>query len=528
MKLEVIILAAGQGTRMRSALPKVLHPLAGRPLLTHVLTTACRLSPLRLHVVLGYAAQAVKQAVQESLVQPPLVQHSLSKESLAKQSLAKDPLAKAPLNAPDITWVLQSEQRGTGHAVLQALPGVDDDATVLVLYGDVPLLRPQTLAQLTQHSPALLSAHLDDPAGYGRVLRDPGGQLQGVVEHGDATPAQRAIGEINSGVLACPAALLKDYLPRVGNANAQGEYYLPDVLAMAVAAGHRVSVLRADCAGDVLGINERRQLAEAESRYRARQAQALMSAGVSLADPARIDVRGTLDCGQDVFVDVNCVFEGQVVLGEGVRVGPNCVLRNTCVGAGSTVHAMSHLEDAVLDEACSVGPYARLRPGTRLAAGARIGNFVETKKARIGAGSKVNHLSYVGDATLGRGVNIGAGAITCNYDGLDKHATSLGDRVFVGSNSTLVAPLQVGAGAFVAAGSTVTRAVPAESLGVARARQRNVEGWTAPQQRRNSAAPGEATSDDAFSESTVPESTASESTAPESGAPPRAAPPSDC
>lgn len=507
MKLEVIILAAGRGARMHSALPKVLHPLAGRPLLTHVLTTACRLSPRRLHVVLGYGAQAVKQAVE------------------------------APLSAPEITWVLQSEQRGTGHAVQQALPGVDDDATVLVLYGDVPLLRAQTLAQLVQRSPALLSAHLDDPAGYGRVLRDPGGQLQGVVEHGDATPAQRAVGEINSGVLAFPAALLKDCLPRVGNANAQGEYYLPDVLALAVADGHRVGVLRADCAEDVLGINDRRQLGEAESRYRARWAQALMSAGVSLADPARIDVRGTLDCGRDVFIDVNCVFEGQVVLGEGVRVGPNCVLRNTRVGAGSTVHAMSHLEDAVLDEACSVGPYARLRPGTRLAAGARIGNFVETKKARIGAGSKVNHLSYVGDATLGRGVNIGAGTITCNYDGLDKHATSLGDQAFVGSNSTLVAPLEVGAGAFVAAGSTVTRPVPAGCLGVARAEQRNVEGWTAPPQRRRSAAPGGAAPGDTSPESTASEpgasepgaseSTAPEPGAPEPGAPPRAAPQTD-
>ena len=503
MKLEVIILAAGRGMRMHSALPKVLHPLAGRPLLTHVLATARRLSPRRLHVVLGYGAQAVKQAVEESLVKEP-----------------------------HITWVLQSEQCGTGHAVLQALPGVDDDATVLVLYGDVPLLRTETLARLAQRSPALLSAELDDPSGYGRVLRDPGGQLQGVVEHGDATPAQRAVGEINSGVLAFPAALLKDYLPRVGNANAQGEYYLPDVLALAVAEGRRVSVLRADCPCEVMGINDRKQLGEAESRYRARWAQALMSAGVSLADPARIDVRGTLDCGRDVFIDVNCVFEGQVILGEGVRIGPNCVLRNARVGAGSTVHAMSHLEDAVLDEACSVGPYARLRPGTRLAPGARIGNFVETKKARIGAGSKINHLSYVGDATLGRGVNIGAGTITCNYDGLDKHPTSLGDHAFIGSNSTLVAPLEVAAGAFVAAGSTVTRPVPAGSLGVARAEQRNVEGWTAPKQRRNSAAPGEATSDDAFSESTASESTASESTAsestaPESGAPPRAAPPSD-
>ncbi len=449
MKLEVIILAAGQGTRMRSELPKVLHPLASRPLLAHVLETARTLAPLRMHVVVGHGAEQVKEA----------------------------------LDAPDITWVLQAEQLGTGHAVLQAMPQVDSDSTVLVLYGDVPLLKPETLAQLTEQAPALLTADLDDPGGYGRVLRDDSGQLQGVVEHKDATEQQRVIAEINTGVLAYPAALLKDYLPRVGNANAQGEYYLPDVLSMAVEAGHCVAALRADSADEVMGINDRSQLAEAETLYRAQQAQALMAAGVSLADPARIDVRGTLECGRDVFIDVNCVFEGRVVLEDGVTVGPNCVLRHCRVGAGSTVHAMSHIDEAELADGCSVGPYARLRSGTHLATGARIGNFVETKKTTIGAGSKVNHLSYVGDATLGKGVNVGAGTITCNYDGINKHPTKLGDEVFIGSNSTLVAPLDVGDGGFVAAGSTVTREIPGDTLAVSRAKQRNIEGWKTPKQR---------------------------------------------
>lgn len=449
MKLEVVILAAGQGTRMRSSLPKVLHPLASRPLLAHVLDSARELTPVRLHVVIGHGAETVRER----------------------------------LDAPDIEWVLQSEQLGTGHAVLQALPGIDDDSTVLVLYGDVPLLRSETLGQLVENSPALLTADLDDPTGYGRVLRDATDQLQGVVEHKDASDEQRSICEINTGVLAYPASLLKAYLPRVGNANAQGEYYLPDVLAMAVEEGHCVGALRAPEASETMGINDRRQLAQAEATYRARVADALMTAGVSLVDPARIDVRGQLHCDADVFIDVNCVFEGEVRLGKGVNIGPNCVLRNCSIEAGTTVNAMSHIDEATVGTDCSIGPYARLRPGTTLAAGARIGNFVETKKAHIGAGSKVNHLSYIGDATLGSGVNIGAGTITCNYDGIAKHPTTMGDGVFVGSNSTLVAPLEIGDGGFVGAGSTVTRDIPAESLGVARGKQRNINNWQTPKQR---------------------------------------------
>ena len=434
---------------MRSSRPKVLHELAARPLLAHVLDTAQRLGPERIHVVVGHGADAVRQAFADR----------------------------------DLHWVVQHEQLGTGHAVLQALPAVNDDAVVLVLYGDVPLLREETLGELVAHAPALLTAELDDPSGYGRVLRDDLDQLEGVVEHKDATEAQRAVREINSGVLAYPAALLKDLLPRVGNNNAQGEYYLPDVLAMAVDSGHPVAALRAADAVEILGINDREQLAGAERLLQARRARQLMRDGVTLADPARIDIRGELSCAEDVSIDVNCVFEGRVVLGAGVRIGAGCILRDCEIAAGSEVLPLCHIVEAQVGADCTIGPYARLRPGTRLAEGARIGNFVETKKAQVGPGSKVNHLSYIGDATLGAGVNVGAGTITCNYDGASKHHTAMGDGVFVGSNSTLVAPLQIGDGGFVAAGSTVTREVPAASLAVARGKQRNIEDWQTPAQR---------------------------------------------
>jgi len=445
-KLEIIILAAGQGTRMRSSRPKVLHPLAGRPLLAHVLEVSRALSPNAIHVVVGHGAEQVQQALAE----------------------------------PGINWILQAERLGTGHAVLQALPAVDDEANVLVLYGDVPLLPLAQLRELVAASPALLTARLPDPAGYGRILRDPAGELCAVVEHKDASAAQRAIDEVNTGVLAMPARDLKHYLPQVGNANAQGEYYLPDVLPLAIAEGRQVGSVVAADHRDVAGINDRVQLAQLEREYQRRQAAALLAAGVTLADPARLDVRGRLQCGSDVFIDANVVFEGEVSLGDGVHIGPNCVLRDSRIGPGSTVHAMSHLEQAVLGEHCSVGPFARLRPGTVLAAGARIGNFVETKKTTVGPGSKINHLSYVGDAELGAGVNVGAGTITCNYDGVHKHRTALGDGVFVGSNSTLVAPLSVAAGGFVAAGSTLTRGVATDELAVGRARQRNIAGWQRP------------------------------------------------
>ncbi len=453
MPLEVIILAAGQGTRMNSRLPKVLHPLAGRPLLEHVIEAALCLQPAAVHVVIGHGAEQVQ-------------------EQLAHFA---------------VNWVIQREQLGTGHGVLQALPAVSRDSTVLVLYGDVPLIGPDTLASLVamaEVAPALLTARVADPAGYGRILRDSAGALVGVVEHKDASEQQRRIDEINTGLLAAPAADLMDYLPKVGNDNKQGEYYLPDILAMAVAEGRAVSSCRAASEIEVLGVNDRVQLNQLEREYQRRQAEQLMRAGVAVADINRLDIRGSVSCGVDVSVDVNVVFEGEVNLGDGVVIGPNCVLRDVTVGPGTTIHAMSHLQDADVGERCSVGPFARLRPGTVLAAGAKIGNFVETKNAQLGQGSKVNHLSYIGDCVMGDGVNIGAGTITCNYDGVNKHRTEIGAGVFVGSNSTLVAPLCIEENGFVAAGSTVTKSVGKEELAVSRSRQRNIQGWQRPGKRQ--------------------------------------------
>jgi bifunctional UDP-N-acetylglucosamine pyrophosphorylase/glucosamine-1-phosphate N-acetyltransferase len=449
MNLEIIILAAGQGTRMKSSLPKVLHPLAGRPLLEHVVQTAAALQPAAVHVVVGHGAGEVREA-----------------------------LASYNLN-----WVEQDQQLGTGHAVLQAMPAVDNGCTVLVLYGDVPLIEQDTLQALVnmaQDAPALLTAHVADPHGYGRILRDDSGALQGVVEHKDATPEQLAIAEINTGVLAAPASDLNVYLPQVGNSNTQGEYYLPDILSLAVAEGKSIGSSNAHSELEILGVNDRVQLNQVEREYQRRQARQLMREGVSVADVNRLDIRGLLHCGEDVSIDVNAVFEGEVSLGDGVSVGPNCVLRDVTVAAGATIHAMSHLQEAQVGANCNVGPYARLRPGTVLEEGARVGNFVETKKAHIGAGSKVNHLSYVGDCDMGPGVNIGAGAITCNYDGFNKHKTTIGAGVFVGSNSTLVAPLEIAERSFVGAGSTITKAVGSDELGVSRSRQRNVQGWQRP------------------------------------------------
>jgi bifunctional UDP-N-acetylglucosamine pyrophosphorylase/glucosamine-1-phosphate N-acetyltransferase len=453
MQLEVIILAAGQGTRMKSRLPKVLHSLAGRPLLEHVVSTALELEPLAVHVVVGHGSEAVAAALSDYRV----------------------------------NWIIQEQQLGTGHGVLQAMPAVSPLSTVLVLYGDVPLIGRATLQALVSvagSGPALLTATVADPAGYGRVLRDEGGALVAVVEHRDASDAQRRISEINTGVLAAPARDLLDYLPRVGNDNTQGEYYLPDILSLAVAEGRTVGSCQAESELEVLGVNDQLQLQQLERECQRRQAEQLMRAGVALADAGRIDIRGRLSCGTDVRIDVNAVFEGDVSLGDNVVIGPNCVLRDVSVGDGATIHAMSHLQEAQVGPGCSVGPYARLRPGTRLAEGARVGNFVETKKANIGPGSKVNHLSYIGDCDMGPGVNIGAGTITCNYDGVNKHRTEIGADVFVGSNSTLVAPLLIADGGFVAAGSTVTKAVDRDELAVSRARQRNIQGWQRPGKRQ--------------------------------------------
>jgi bifunctional UDP-N-acetylglucosamine pyrophosphorylase/glucosamine-1-phosphate N-acetyltransferase len=449
MNLEVVILAAGQGTRMRSSLPKVLHPVGSQPLLEHVIRAAQTLDPVAIHAVIGHGSEQVRQA----------------------------------LSPYEINWVIQEERLGTGHAVMQALPAVADDSIVLVLYGDVPLILPSTLQQLVQSAgegPALLTANLHNATGYGRILRDERGALVGVVEDKDATADQRQISEINTGLLAAPCSDFREYLPRVDNKNQQGEYYLPDIISLAVANGKPVASLTAASELEVLGVNDRVQLNQVEREFQRRQAEQLMRQGVSIADASRIDIRGSLTCGDEVFIDINAVFQGEVTLGSGVSIGANCVLVDVRVGDGTTIHPMSHLQETVVGNACSVGPYARLRPGTVLQEGARIGNFVETKMANIGAGSKVNHLSYIGDCEMGSEVNIGAGTITCNYDGANKHKTEIGSNVFVGSNSTLVAPLKIEGQGFVAAGSTVTSPVGEGDLAVSRARQRNIQGWSRP------------------------------------------------
>ena len=449
MKLDIIILAAGQGKRMHSQLPKVLHTVGGTPLLQHVIDSAQSLAPGACHIVIGHESEAVRAAFSDQAVH----------------------------------FVVQEEQLGTGHAVLQALPAVDDDAMVLVLYGDVPLIREATLKNLLAEAttgPALLTAHLDDPHGYGRIVRTREGRLTGVVEERDASSEERLINEINTGILAAPAHQLKQLLPQVGNANAQGEYYLPDIIGLALREGIPVSTATATSELEILGVNDRVQLNRVEREYQRRQAAELLESGVGVADGNRLDIRGKLDCGRDVFIDVNCVFEGQNTLEDGVRVGANCVLIDCRVGAGTEIKPFTHMEGVVTADNCVVGPFARLRPETELAEGVRIGNFVETKKSRIGVGSKVNHLSYVGDTEMGDGVNVGAGTITCNYDGANKHKTEIGNRVFVGSNSTLVAPLRIEDEGFVGAGSTVTRTVGGGQLAVARGRQRNIDGWSRP------------------------------------------------
>lgn len=452
MKLEVVILAAGQGTRMKSRLPKVLHTLGGKPLLEHVICTATALEPTAIHVVIGHGSEQVQQA-----------------------------LAQYKIN-----WVVQAQQLGTGHAVMQALPAISNASVVLVLYGDVPLIKLSTLQHLVQQAqegPALLTATLQNPQGYGRILRGDDGRLLGVVEDKDATASQRQIHEINTGLLAAPHRDFQAYLPRVDNQNQQGEYYLPDILSLAVAEGKTVASCSADSELEILGVNDRVQLNQVEREHQRRLAEQLMRRGVNIADSARLDIRGSLICGEEVTIDINVVFEGEVTLGNGVSIGANCVLCDVSVADGAVIHPMSHLQETVVGKECSVGPYARLRPGTVLADGARIGNFVETKNANIGVASKVNHLSYIGDCEMGANVNIGAGTITCNYDGANKHKTEIGSGVFVGSNSTLVAPLRIEEKGFVAAGSTVTSTVGKGELAVSRSRQRNIQGWDRPRKQ---------------------------------------------
>jgi len=448
--LSVVILAAGEGKRMKSARPKVLQPLAGRALLKHVIDTARSLNPETIHVVYGHGGERVREA------------------------LAGEP----------VTWTLQEPRLGTGHAVLQAMPQIPDGHVVLVLYGDVPLIRRATLAGLLGDRAAgqvsLLTMMADDPGGYGRVVRAAGGSVRRIVEEKDANRAQLRIHECNTGVMALPAQRLRAWLKLVRADNSQREYYLTDVIALAVKDRVPVRAVIAPRAIEVQGVNDKAQLAEVEAAWRRETARSLMLAGVTVADPARLDVRGTVSHGSDVSLDVNVVLEGRVVLGDGVRVGPGCVLRDAELGAGTEVFAHCVIDGAVIGPECLIGPFARIRPQTTLGKGVHIGNFVEVKNARLGEGSKANHLAYVGDADLGARVNIGAGTIIANYDGANKHRTVIGDDVHTGSNSVLVAPITVGAGATIGAGSTVTRTVPAGKLTVARARQATIEGWRRP------------------------------------------------
>jgi bifunctional UDP-N-acetylglucosamine pyrophosphorylase/glucosamine-1-phosphate N-acetyltransferase len=452
MRLHVIILAAGQGKRMHSALPKVLHRIAGRPLLAHVIDAAMSLRPERVFVVQGHGGAEVKAA----------------------------------FTAAPVEWVEQARQLGTGHALMQALPRIPRTATVLVLNGDVPLLRRETLRKLVRSAGrgiAIATSDLSDPAGYGRVIRDARGRVTRIVEHKDANPAQRAVREWYAGFLAGNASRLTGWLAKVANRNTQKEYYLTDVIGIAAAAGAPVSAVKAAVAHEVAGVNSRHELAILERAYQNAQAKKLLDSGVALADLWRVDVRGEIACGEDVAIDVNCVFEGSVKLGDRVKIGPNCVLRNVTVAADTEVQAFSLLEDAEIGAGCRIGPYARLRPGAKLDPGVHIGNFVEIKASRIGAGSKANHLSYIGDAEVGARVNIGAGTITCNYDGAAKHRTVIEDDCFIGSDATLVAPVRIAKGSYIGAGSTISKDTPPGQLTVARAKQVSLPRWTPPRKK---------------------------------------------
>ena len=453
MALDIVILAAGQGKRMNSALPKVLHPLAGKPLVRHVLDTARSLSPARVVVVYGHGGETVREA----------------------------------LAGPAIGFAKQDPQLGTGHAVMQALPlltaPTEGDLT-LVRYGDVPLTRADSLKRLVEAAEggalAILTVELADPTGYGRIVRGADGAITRIVEHKDANAAERAIGEVNTGIMAVPSVRLALWLEKLSNRNAQGEYYLTDIVAMAVADGVPVTTAQPGAEWETLGVNSKVQLAKLERTRQRNIADALLEQGVTLMDPARIDVRGMLSVGRDVSIDVGCVFEGDVVLGNDISIGPNCVLRNVRVRAGTRIEAFCHLEDAEIGAHCRVGPFARLRPGAELDEHVHIGNFVEVKKSFIGAGSKASHLSYVGDTEVGKKVNIGAGTITCNYDGVNKTRTVIGDGAFIGSDTTLVAPVTIGAGAYIGAGSTITRDAPPDKLTLTRAKQATIDGWRPP------------------------------------------------
>lgn len=450
MNIDVVVLAAGQGTRMKSNKPKVLHGIAGKPMLQHVIDASKALDNSKCHLIVGHGSEQVKSVINEG----------------------------------NLIWVQQTEQLGTGHAVQQALPGLSDESTTLILYGDVPLIKTDTLQRLLEIAQrgvvALLTVNLDDPTGYGRIVRSADGNVTAIVEHKDARPEQHKINEINTGILALPTALLKRWLPQLSNDNAQGEYYLTDIIGMASQDGVSIDTAQPEDAEEVQGVNNRLQLAELERYYQFQQAKYLMTEGATLADPNRVDVRGNINIGRDIEIDINVVFEGRVVLGDNVSIGPNCVIKDAEIAAGAVIHANSHIDGAVIESQCNIGPYARLRPGTKMAEGAKVGNFVETKKSYIGTGSKVNHLSYIGDAEIGKNVNVGAGTITCNYDGVNKFKTELGDDVFIGSNSSLVAPVNIQAGATVGAGSTITNDISTGQLAVGRGKQRNIDNWQRP------------------------------------------------
>ncbi len=455
INLHIIILAAGEGTRMQSRLPKVLHTVGGKPMLVHLLQTASALQPEVIHVVIGSGADRVRETCQHLPVH----------------------------------WVEQVERRGTGHAVDQAMPAVPDEAYVLVLLGDHPLIPATVLQQmLKQPLPALavLTMVLDDPKGYGRIERDRTGRVSGIVEERDATPAQRAIHEVNTGIILAQAGPLRHWLQQLECSNSKNEYYLTDIFAKAYKEGYEIRAVQAPDPRDLQGANDRRQVATLEHRYRQRMADELMEKGVSLLDPARIDVRGTVTVGRDVVIDINVVLEGATDLGDGVIIGPGCVLTDCSLAAGTVVKAYSVLEGVRTTGACEIGPFARLRPGTELSKGSRIGNFVEVKNSRLGENSKANHLSYVGDAQVGERVNIGAGTITCNYDGANKHQTIIEDDAFIGSDSQLVAPVTIGKGATIGAGSTIHKDAPAGDLTLSRAVQTTVKGWQRPAKKKDS------------------------------------------
>lgn len=450
--LNVVILAAGEGKRMRSSRPKVLQPIAARPMLAHVIDAARALSPAAIHIVHGHEGAAVRAAFADDA---------------------------------DLRWVEQAQRLGTGHAVAQAMPGIGDDARVLVLYGDVPLLRPETLHALlaAEGALAVLVAELDDPTGYGRIVRDADGRVAAIVEERDADADQKRIRTVNTGLVVADAATLRRWLAALSNSNAQGEYYLTDIFAMAASAFTPARMVQVSDAQEIEGANDLWQLARLERAFQLRAARALCERGVRLADPARLEQRGTVRVGREVEIDIDVVLEGRVELGDGVRIGPFTRLRDVTLGPGTQVKAHCDLEGVVCAANARIGPYARLRPGTDLADGAHVGNFVELKNTRLGPGSKANHLSYLGDALVGARVNIGAGTITCNYDGVNKSQTIIGDDAFIGSNSALVAPVEVGEGATLGAGTVLTKPAPANHLTVARARQTTIEGWQRPKKR---------------------------------------------